>query len=506
MATTRISGNLAVSGSTLTINGATALTAGQASIVNADISTSAAIALSKLAALATHDRVLVSSASGVISESSVTSTTLAFLDATSSIQTQLGNKISSSEKGANNGVASLDSGGKVPVAQLPNSIMEYQGTYDPTGSAGAGVPALANGTGNTGDVYRVTVAGSHDFGAGSITLVVGDYVIYNGTIYERAHSGADAVISVNGASGAVSLTTADVPASTNKNYVTDAQQTVIGNTSGTNTGDNAVNSLYSGLVSNATHTGDATGATALTVVAINGQNLAALSTGILKNTTTTGVPSIAIAADFPTLNQNTTGTAANITDTSNSSLTTLSSLSLPYSQLSGTVPTWNQNTSGSAASLSATLAITSGGTGQTTANAALNALLPSQGSNNGKALTTNGTNTTWTTVPLSNTGDIEHTSFSASASQTDQAVTGFLFANADVRSFSALVSVTTATLFEVFEVIGVQKASIWDISYMSTGDASGYSFSISNSGQVQYTSSSEVGGATIKFRARTTLV
>lgn len=56
-----------------------------------------------------------------------------------------------------------------------------------------------------------------------------------------------------------------------------------------------------------------------------------------------------VAADIPTLNQNTTGTAANITATSNSTLTTLSALSLPYSQLSGTVPTWNQNTTGNAA-------------------------------------------------------------------------------------------------------------------------------------------------------------
>lgn len=55
-----------------------------------------------------------------------------------------------------------------------------------------------------------------------------------------------------------------------------------------------------------------------------------------------------VASDIPTLNQNTTGTAANITATSNSTLTTLSSLSLPYSQLSGTVPTWNQNTTGQA--------------------------------------------------------------------------------------------------------------------------------------------------------------
>jgi hypothetical protein len=42
-------------------------------------------------------------------------------------------------------------------------------------------------------------------------------------------------------------TTADIADSLNKRYVTDAQSTVIGNTSGTNTGDNATNSQYSGL-------------------------------------------------------------------------------------------------------------------------------------------------------------------------------------------------------------------------------------------------------------------
>jgi len=42
-------------------------------------------------------------------------------------------------------------------------------------------------------------------------------------------------------------TTADIADSTNKRYVTDAQLTVIGNTSGTNSGDNATNSQYSGL-------------------------------------------------------------------------------------------------------------------------------------------------------------------------------------------------------------------------------------------------------------------
>jgi len=42
-------------------------------------------------------------------------------------------------------------------------------------------------------------------------------------------------------------TTADIADSTNKRYVTDAQLVVIGNTSGTNSGDNATNSQYSGL-------------------------------------------------------------------------------------------------------------------------------------------------------------------------------------------------------------------------------------------------------------------
>ena len=76
--------------------------------------------------------------------------------------------------------------------------------------------------------------------------------------------------------------------------------------------------------------GDVTGTQGATVVGkINGASLAALTTGILKNTTTTGVPTIAVAGtdyltptgsaasltNFPTLNQNTTGTAANVTGT-----------------------------------------------------------------------------------------------------------------------------------------------------------------------------------------------
>lgn len=55
-----------------------------------------------------------------------------------------------------------------------------------------------------------------------------------------------------------------------------------------------------------------------------------------------------------------------------------------------------------------TVAIANGGTGQTTANAALNALLPSQTSNANKYLQTDGTNSSWDAISLS-TADITGT-------------------------------------------------------------------------------------------------
>jgi len=77
------------------------------------------------------------------------------------------------------------------------------------------------------------------------------------------------------------------------------------------------------LLSRAALSGDAIasqGSNAVTVVKINGVALSGLATGILKNTTATGVPSIAVAGDFPTLNQNTTGSAATLTTSRNFSI------------------------------------------------------------------------------------------------------------------------------------------------------------------------------------------
>jgi hypothetical protein len=79
-----------------------------------------------------------------------------------------------------------------------------------------------------------------------------------------------------------------------------------------------------------------------------------------------------------------------------------------FSSGSFTWPTFNQNTTGTAAGLSATLVIASGGTGQTTANAAFNALAPSQTSASGKYLKSDGTNTSWDALDIS-TADITGT-------------------------------------------------------------------------------------------------
>jgi len=110
-----------------------------------------------------------------------------------------------SEKGANNGYASLDANGKVPTSQLPSSVFEYKGAWN----ANTNTPTLADGSGNAGDTYRTSVAGTQDLGSGSITFSVGDLVLYDGSVWQKIDS-EDAVESVNGQTGVVVLDTDDV--------------------------------------------------------------------------------------------------------------------------------------------------------------------------------------------------------------------------------------------------------------------------------------------------------
>jgi hypothetical protein len=115
-----------------------------------------------------------------------------------------------SEKGNANGYASLDSGGKVPISQLPSSIMEYKGMWN----AATNTPTLANGTGDTGDVYICNVAGTVNFGAGNITFAVGDYVIYSGTIWQRSSGAVGTVTSVSLTVGGDAISVSGSPLTT----------------------------------------------------------------------------------------------------------------------------------------------------------------------------------------------------------------------------------------------------------------------------------------------------
>lgn len=106
-------------------------------------------------------------------------------------------------------------------------------------------------------------------------------------------------------------------------------------------------------------------------------------------------------------------------------------------------------------------------------------------------------------------GDIGVTSFSAANNQASPAnVTGFAFNNATTRGFDSFVTIVidaTTDLYEFVKIQGIQKGATWDISIERTGDESGVNFSITNSGQIQYTSNNYSGfvSATIKFRAIT---
>lgn len=122
-----------------------------------------------------------------------------------SLQAALDAKINLSLVGANNGVAPLDAGGKIPFTYLPASLMIYKGMWNAT----TNTPTLSDATGVVGWVYKVNVGGTINLGSGNITFVVADFLIHNGTKWERS-AGTDAVVSVNGQQGIVTLNKNDI--------------------------------------------------------------------------------------------------------------------------------------------------------------------------------------------------------------------------------------------------------------------------------------------------------
>ena len=94
------------------------------------------------------------------------------------------------------------------------------------------------------------------------------------------------------------------------------------------------------------------------------QFLGALGTGIVKNTTTTGVLSIAVAGDFPTLNQSTTGSAATLTTPRTiGGVSFDGSANITISSATGAFTVTNLLTANGSISTAGSTTVTLGGTG-----------------------------------------------------------------------------------------------------------------------------------------------
>ena len=111
--------------------------------------------------------------------------------------------------GVGNGVASLNSSGKVPTSQLPAGAVVYIGAWDAYLNTPTLGPNLPTGV-LAGWEYSVSNGGIQNIGDGPVTFYAGDYVIYNGSTWDRIPGSGSVVASFNTRTGAVTLSSGDV--------------------------------------------------------------------------------------------------------------------------------------------------------------------------------------------------------------------------------------------------------------------------------------------------------
>lgn len=152
------------------------------------------------------------------------------------VKNTLSNYLLASLKGSVNGLAELDGSGKIPSAQLPSyvdDILEFAtlSAFPLTGESGKIYIAIDTNVSYrwSGSVY-VEISSSLALGETSATAYRGD----RGKI---AYDHSQTTGNPHGA------TTNDIPDYLNKRYVTDAEKTILSNTSGTNTGDQDLSGL-----------------------------------------------------------------------------------------------------------------------------------------------------------------------------------------------------------------------------------------------------------------------
>ena len=135
------------------------------------------------------------------------------LDTLISLQTQINNLIPSQ---TGNAGKVLTTDGTDLSWDFVAGGLDYQGTWD----ASTNTPTLASGVGINGYYYITATAGSTNLD-GITDWEIGDWLLFNGTVWQKIDQ-SNLVTSVNGQTGAVSLTTTNINEGTNL-YYTDAR-------------------------------------------------------------------------------------------------------------------------------------------------------------------------------------------------------------------------------------------------------------------------------------------
>lgn len=435
----------------------------------------------------TASRALKIDGSGQVVESTVTETELERLSGvTGDIQTQLDAKIDDSEKGAANGVATLDGTGKIPTAQIPDSVLgqvEYQGVWD----ANTNSPDIGASSPVKGDYYKVSVAGATDLD-GITDWQVGDWAVYNGATWDKVDN-TDQVSSVFGRTGAITANSGDY----------DANQITYDNTTSGRTSTDVqgvideLDSQLDGIVSDT-----------FTIKVSSNDS----TQGFLEDKLVSSDSSIVIATlnDGADEDINLSVSEANVDHDALQNF--VANEHIDHSSVQIATAADSGLTGGGDITATRNLSVDINGTTAETSVAGADEILIYDASVG--ALRKMTRSDFLSGIAAVSAGDISETSFAMSANVTIPAdVTGLSFSNATVRSFDALVSVeidATAGLYETFRILGIQKNGSWDISVEATGDDSQVDFTITSAGQIQYTSIAYAGfvSGSIKFRAITT--
>ena len=75
------------------------------------------------------------------------------------------------------------------ISSITNALgaLNYKGTWN----ASSNTPTLADGTGAKGDYYVVSTAGTQTFGGVQLFFGLGDWIAYNGAVWQRVEGGSD---------------------------------------------------------------------------------------------------------------------------------------------------------------------------------------------------------------------------------------------------------------------------------------------------------------------------